>query len=143
MTKLLEITNCLENEFPPEYAEDFDNIGLLVGRCDKNVTKVLVCLDCNKNVVKEAINIGAQLIVTHHPVIFNPIKSITDSTDAGEMLISALENNISIYSAHTNADSAPNGLTDTVCKKLGLAPTGNMEGNLGRICTPLTGTTAK
>ncbi len=143
MTKLLEITNCLENEFPPEYAEDFDNIGLLVGRCDNEVTKILVCLDCNKNVVREAINIGAQLIVTHHPVIFNPIKSITDNTDAGEMLISALENNISIYSAHTNADSAPGGLTDTVCQRLGLTPTGNMEGNLARICKASTGTTAK
>ncbi len=143
MIKLLEITNCLENEFPAEYAEDFDNIGLLVGRLDKEVTKVLVCLDCNKNVVKEAIRIGAQLIVTHHPVIFNPIKSITDSTDAGEMLISAIENNISIYSAHTNADSAPHGLTDTVCEKLGLTPTGNMEGNLARICTAPAGTTAK
>lgn len=143
MTKLIEIASFLENEFPPEYAEDFDNIGLLVGRLDKDVTKVLVCLDCNKNVVKEAIRIGAQLIVTHHPVIFNPIKSITDNTNAGEMLISALENNISIYSAHTNADSAPYGLTDTVCKKLELSPTGNMEGNLARICKAPTGTTAK
>lgn len=143
MTKLLEIANFLENEFPPEYAEDFDNIGLLAGRLDKEVTKVLVCLDCNKNVVKEALKIGAQLIVTHHPVIFNPIKSITDSTDAGEMIISALENNISIYSAHTNADSAPQGLTDTICHKLGLAPTGNMEGHLARICTAPAGMTAK
>lgn len=143
MIKLIEIASCLENEFPPEYAEDFDNIGLLAGRLDKEVTKVLVCLDCNKNVVKEAIKIGAQLIVTHHPVIFNPIKSITDNTDAGEMLINALENNISIYSAHTNADSAPRGLTDTVCQRLGLTPTGNMEGNLARICTTPTGTTAK
>lgn len=143
MTKLIEIANCLENEFPPEYAEDFDNIGLLAGRLDKEVTKVLVCLDCNKNVVKEAIKIGAQLIVTHHPVIFNPIKSITDSTDAGEMIVSALENSISIYSAHTNADSAPQGLTDTVCDKLGLTPTGNMEGHLARICTASTGMTAK
>lgn len=143
MTKLSEILNCLEAEFPTEYAEDFDNIGLLVGRADKNVTKVLVCLDCNKNVVKEAIAMGAQLIVTHHPVIFNPIKRITDDTDSGQMLIGALENNISIYSAHTNADSAPHGLTDTVCERLGLTPTGNMEGNLARICTPPTGTTAK
>ncbi len=143
MIRLIEIASCLENEFPPEYAEDFDNIGLLAGRLDKEVTKVLVCLDCNKNVVKEAIKIGAQLIVTHHPVIFNPIKSITDNTDAGEMLISALENNISIYSAHTNADSSPNGLTDTVCNKLDLSPTANMEGNLARVCNAPKGMTAK
>lgn len=143
MTKLSEIINYLENEFPPLFAEDFDNIGLLVGRCDKEVTKILVCLDCNKNVVREAINIGAQLIVTHHPVIFSPIKNITDGNDFGEMLVSALENKISIYSAHTNLDSAPGGLTDTVCEKLNLTAAGNMEGNLGRICSTPRGTTAK
>ena len=143
MIKLSEIVNCLEEAFPPEYAEDFDNIGLLAGRKEKDISKVLLCLDCNKNVVNEAVRVGAQLIVTHHPVIFNPVKSITDATDHGEMLVSALENGISIYSAHTNADSAPGGLTDTVCKKLGLSATENMEGNLGRICTAAEGTTAK
>ncbi len=143
MIKLCEITNYLEKEFPPEYKEDFDNIGLLVGRGDKNVTKVLLCLDANKNVVQEAVNIGAELIITHHPVIFNPVKSVTDSTDFGEMLVSAIENKISIYSAHTNLDSAPGGITDTVCSMLDLSPIGNMEGNLGRLCKTQDGTTAK
>lgn len=143
MIKLCEITDYLEKEFPPEYKEDFDNIGLLVGRLDKDVSKVVLCLDANKNVVKEAINLGAELIITHHPVIFNPVKSITDDNDMGEMLVSALENGISIYSAHTNLDSAPGGLTDTVCNKLNLAPFGNLEGALGRICNAPEGTTAK
>ena len=143
MIKLSEIINCLEQAFPPEYAEDFDNIGLLLGRREKEVTKVLLCLDCNKNVVDEAIREGVQLIVTHHPVIFNPIKNINDDSDHGEMLVSAIEHDISIYSAHTNADSAPGGLTDRVCKKLNLCITGNMEGNLGRVCNVPEGTTAK
>ena len=143
MIKLTKITEYLEKEFPPEYKEDFDNIGLLVGRSDKDVTKVLLCLDANKNVVKEAIKIGAELIITHHPVIFNPVKSVTDSTDFGEMLVSAIENKISIYSAHTNLDSAPNGITDTVCEKLGLIPFGNLVGDLGRICHAQSGETAK
>lgn len=143
MTELTKITEYLEKEFPPEYKEDFDNIGLLVGRGDKDVTKVLLCLDANKNVVKEAIKIGAELIITHHPVIFNPVKSVTDSTDFGEMLVSAIENKISIYSAHTNLDSAPSGITDTVCKMLDLSPIGNMEGNLGRLCKTKDGETAK
>ncbi len=143
MIKLCEITDYLEKEFPPEYKEDFDNIGLLVGRSDKKVTKVLLCLDANKNVVKEAVDIGAELIITHHPVIFNPVKSITDSTDFGEMLVSAIENKISIYSAHTNLDSAPCGITDTVCEMLGLLPFGNLEGALGRICHAEKGETAK
>lgn len=143
MIKLCEITDYIEKEFPPEYKEDFDNIGLLVGRSDKNVTKVLLCLDANKNVVKEATEIGAELIITHHPVIFNPVKSVTDSTDFGKMIVSAIENNISIYSAHTNLDSAPDGITDTVCKMLDILPFGNLEGALGRICHAQNGETAK
>lgn len=143
MTKLIEIKDYLEKCFPPEYAEEFDNIGLLIGRCDKVVEKVLLCLDCNKNVVREAAELGAQLIITHHPVIFNPLKSIADNNDMGEMVISALENGISIYSAHTNLDSAPGGITDTVASMLGLTPFSNMEGNLGRLCTAPDGTTAK
>ncbi len=143
MVKLSEITDLIENKFPPEFAEDFDNIGLLVGRRDKEVSTVILCLDANKFVVQEAIDKGAELIITHHPVIFNPIKNVNDDTDAGEMLVSALENGISIYSAHTNFDSAPGGLTDTVCQMLDLSPISNLEGNLGRLCKTEKGTTAK
>lgn len=143
MIKLCDIINFLEATFPPEYKEDFDNIGLLAGRKDKDVSKVLLCLDANKNVVKEAIELSAELIITHHPVIFNPVKKVTDDSDFGEMLLSAIENKISIYSAHTNLDSAPGGITDTVCDKLGLVPFGNLEGALGRICHAEDGETAK
>lgn len=143
MVKLCEITDFLEKEFPTEYAENFDNIGLLLGRSDKDISKVILCLDANKNVVKEAASQKAELIITHHPAIFNPIKRINDTTDSGEMIISALENKISIYSAHTNLDSAPGGLTDEVCKKLELTPIGNLEGNLGRLCKAPEKTTAK
>ncbi len=143
MEKLSEITKFIETQFPPEYAEEFDNIGLLAGRGNKEVTKVVLCLDANKNVVSEAKNIGAELIITHHPAIFNPIKSIIDSTDLGQMLVSAIESGISIYSAHTNLDSAPGGLTDEVCKRLELSPFSNLQGNLGRICKAPEGTTAR
>lgn len=143
MVKLQEITSYIENLFPPEYAEDFDNIGLLVGRSDKDISKAIICLDCSKDIVCEAVKDGAQLIITHHPVIFNPVKRIADNNDFGEMIITALENGISIYSAHTNLDSAPGGLTDTVIEKLGLIPYSNMEGNLGRMCHTPDGMNAK
>lgn len=143
MVKLSEITQFIETEFPPQYAEEFDNIGLLAGRCDRKITKVVLCLDANKNVVREAIDIGAELIITHHPAIFNPLKRVTDTTDSGEMLVSAIENGISIYSAHTNLDSAPGGLTDEVCKKLKLSPVSNLQGNLGRLCKAPEDTTVK
>ncbi len=143
MVKLKAITDFIEELFPPGFAEEFDNIGLLVGRLDKDINRVIICLDCDKNVVKEAVEMGAELIITHHPVIFNPIKKVTDDSDAGEMIVSALENGISIYSAHTNFDSAPGGLTDNVVKKLDLIPIGNMEGELGRLCRAPFGETAK
>lgn len=143
MVRLKEITDYIEQLFPKEYAEDFDNIGLLAGRSDKDITKVLLCLDANKNVVREAVKSGAELIITHHPVIFNPIKNITDSSDEGEMLLYAIENGISIYSAHTNLDSAPSGLTDEVCSLLSLSAVSNLDGVLGRLCKAPIGTTAK
>lgn len=134
MVKLSEITAFLENRFPPEYAEDFDNIGLLAGKAERDVSKALVCLDCTTSVVEEAISIGAELIITHHPFIFNAMKSVSDSSSLGRSIVLALENNISIYSAHTNLDSAPGGLTDYVVSKLRLTATSNIEGNLGRVC---------
>ena len=143
MVELKLITDFIESIFPPSFAEDFDNIGLLIGRQKKEINKAIICLDCDKNVVKEAIEEGAELIITHHPVIFNPMKKITDDTDHGEMIVTALENGISIYSAHTNFDSAPGGLTDSVVKELELIPIGNMEGELGRLCRAPFGETAK
>lgn len=143
MIKLCEITKRLEELFPPLYAESFDNIGLLAGRSDKEVTKAMVCLDCTPSAVDAAIKNGCELIITHHPLIFSPLKELSDETKKGEMIVNALENNISIYSAHTNLDSAPGGLTDYVVKKLGLTSECSIEGNLGRVCTAPSGMTAK
>ncbi len=142
MVELKVITEFIEEIFPPSYAEDFDNIGLLIGRCDKQVKKALICLDFDKNVVKEAIEEGADLIITHHPAVFNSMKSVNDATDHGAAIVAAIENGISVYSAHTNFDSAPGGLTDNVVKMLDLIPIGNMEGELGRVCKAPFGETA-
>lgn len=133
MINLSEIISFMEKTFPLSYAEDFDNVGLLCGRCDKEVSKVLICLDCTNAVVKEAIESGCELIISHHPVIFEPIKSVSDDSPLGKIIISAIENNISIYSAHTNLDSAKGGLTDYIANLLGLEIIGNLENNLGRI----------
>ena len=141
MVKLSEIISFLEDRFPPEYAEEFDNIGLLAGKSQKDIKKVLICLDCTPSVVREAVSLGADLIISHHPFIFNSIKAVNDTSPLGSAIVLALEENISIYSAHTNLDSAPGGLTDLVCSMLSLTPVSNIEGNLGRVCT--TDTTAK
>ena len=139
--KLAEIIHLLEEKFPPEYAEGFDNIGLLAGRLNKEITKILICLDCDKYVIAEAASLGAELIITHHPVIFEPIKSLTDLSPGGEMLLSAIEHGISIYSAHTNLDSAPGGLTEYICNKLSFTPIEPLGEKVGRLCRVTPGET--
>ena len=136
MTMLKEIIEFMEESFPLSYKADFDNVGLLAGRKNREVTKVLLCLDCDRFVVQEAISEGAQLIISHHPVIFGGLKSVTDGDPGGEMLVTAIENGISIYCAHTNLDSCIGGLTDSLCRRLGLEPIEPIEGNDGRICQP-------
>lgn len=139
MVELKKIIEFMNERFPTYYAEDFDNVGLLVGRCGREVKKVLLCLDCDKFVVDEAVREGAQLIISHHPVIFGGRKSVTDGDPDGEMILRAIENEISIFSAHTNLDSCPDGLTDYLCSRLELKPIEPIDGNVGRICEPKEG----
>lgn len=108
------------NELAPEYlAEDWDNVGLLVGNKYSTVKKVLVALDCINSVIDEAIQIGANLIVTHHPLIFKSIKKINSDTLNGR-IYKLIQNNINLYSAHTNFDITEGGTNDILANKLGL-----------------------
>lgn len=143
MIKLNEITDYLEEKFPLSYAEEYDNVGLLVGKTDKEVKNILISLDCTYETIEEAIKLNCNLIITHHPVIFSPIKSVADNSYCGRMIIKAIENDISIYSAHTNLDGAPGGLTDYLAGLLSLSVVGNMENNIGRILKAPEGFTSK
>ena len=143
MIKLNEITSYLEEKFPLSYAEEYDNVGLLVGKTDKEIKNVLICLDCTYETILEAIRLKCTLIISHHPIIFSPIKSVADNSYIGKTIIKAIENDISIYSAHTNLDGAPDGLTDYLSGLLSLTVTGNMENNIGRILKAPSGLTAK
>ena len=105
------------NEFAPfDTACDFDNAGLLIGAKDAEVDKCIIALDCTEAVVDEAIQKGAQLIITHHPVIFSGLKSVL----ADSLVYRLIENNISVISAHTNLDIADGGVNDCLAKALGL-----------------------
>lgn len=138
--KISEIAKFLEEYAPVSLAEDFDNVGLLLGYGESEVTRILLTLDVDYNVAVEAKALGAELIVSHHPVIFNPLKKITDETQEGRCLLYLIKNGISVYSAHTNLDSAAGGLNDLLSELLGLQSTvplcdnGSGEG-LGRIGT--------
>ncbi len=105
---------------PYELAEDWDNVGLLFGRAKAPVQKILVALDLTQERVEEAKALGAQLIVTHHPIMFSARKRITDQDREGRLMLSMAEAGIAHIAAHTNLDSAPGGVNDTLMKILGV-----------------------
>ena len=100
--------------------EGFDNAGFLAGHAAAEVTDVLICLDINLAVIREAIEMGAQLIVAHHPVIFTPVRSVTDETVVGKRLLKLLEAGINAICAHTNLDASQDGVNDVLAAALGL-----------------------
>ncbi len=116
MKKVIDIYNRINKFAPFKFAEKWDNCGILVGNKNNDVKKVLISLDVTKQVVCEAIDKDVDLIISHHPVIFNALKSIDDDSIFG-MLI---KNNISVISAHTNLDMTKGGVNDTLAEKLGL-----------------------
>lgn len=120
MTTAADILSFLNTIAPPSMAMDWDNIGLLCGRRSKEVRRILVALDPFEGVAQEAVSIGADLIVTHHPLIFRPIKAVTDDTSIGRTIQLLIRHDISAINAHTNLDMAPGGVNDTLAQSLGL-----------------------
>ena len=118
--KLEDIMNFLEKKYNPELAEKWDNSGLIIGRKGSNVSAVIICLDITDDVIEQAIAARAELIISHHPLIFSEIKRITNDTVLGEKILKLAENKIAVYSIHTNADSAAHGLNDYILEKLSL-----------------------
>lgn len=110
------IFEYLNKLFPCETACDFDNVGLLVGDYDAKVEKALICLDCTPHVLEKSKSENCQLIITHHPIIFAPLKSLK----SGDLRYELIKNNISVISMHTNMDIADMGVTDCLCKALSL-----------------------
>lgn len=110
----------LQEKAPFELQMGFDNAGFLVGRSGREVNRVLVALDITEDVVEEAKRLGAQLIVSHHPVIWGGAKSITDETVMGRKLLALTEAGIAAICAHTNLDAVAEGVNDALAGALGL-----------------------
>lgn len=127
MNTVSMVTEKLEQLAPKAAACDWDNPGLLVGRSDREVSRIYVALDASCAVVDAAIDAGCDLIVTHHPIIFRGVKSINDQSALGLKLLDLIRNDVSVFSMHTNFDSCPGGMADIVCAALGLRKTGLME----------------
>ena len=120
MATVREIYQYLDGLAPFSLQMDFDNAGFLVGHGEQQVTKLLVALDITEAVVAEAARLGAQLIVSHHPVIFHPAKSVTDGEPDGRILLSLIEHGIAAICAHTNLDAVHGGVNDALAQRLGL-----------------------
>ena len=118
MTKIKNITDSLEQWAPLKYQEGYDNAGLVVGDPECEVKGVVIALDSTEEVVDEAIHIGANLIIAHHPIVFRGLKKLNGSNYVERTVIKAIKNNISIYACHTNLDAVMTGVNSKICDLL-------------------------
>jgi len=134
MTSVNEIYKYLCGLAPLELQMGFDNSGFQIGRLSKEVKKVLLALDVTDAVVQEAVEFGAELIVSHHPLIFSAIKTIDSSDAEGERLLKLAENGIAVISMHTNLDIAAGGVNDVLIDILGAKAESTLDSeNCGRV----------
>lgn len=116
-----EIRSVIQSHYPVKAAEDWDNPGLQLGRKEARVSRVLIALELTRAIVDEAIQNGVELIVTHHPFIFKPLKAVTTDSVEGSMLLDLAEHRIALLAAHTNLDSAPDAINARLSDMLGLS----------------------
>lgn len=135
MTQIKEVIRYLESIAPKSYAESYDNPGLIVGNEAEEITGVLVSLDCTEAVVEEAVAAGCNLVVSHHPIVFRGLKSLTGADYVERTVISALKNGVALYATHTNLDSVANGVSAKLAEMIGLAH--------GKILQPKSGLLSK
>ncbi|MCL2368389.1 MAG: Nif3-like dinuclear metal center hexameric protein [Oscillospiraceae bacterium] len=144
MIKVKDLLSYLDELAPMTMKLDFDNVGLLVGRTEREVTRVLVALDITEAVIAEAIDLGAGAIVAHHPLFFTPLSRVTDENASGRRVLELARHDIAAICMHTNLDAVEGGINDELARAVGLQDTsilwevGEMEGvpyGLGRIGT--------
>ena len=136
-----ELVAPIEAFAPIVLQESWDNCGFSVGNPLGNVTKALVALDCTEEVLDEAIEEGCDIIITHHPMIFKGVKSITPDNIVGRIITKALKNDIAIYAAHTNMDKASEGVSALMANRLSLKDveplTDELLGLVGNLSNPM------
>lgn len=148
--KLAEILNFLQQFAPLDLAEEWDNVGLLVGDENASIHRVMTCLTLTPDVAEEAIDKNVDLIVSHHPILFRSVKQLTSSTIEGKLLLRLIQNSIAVYSPHTAFDSASLGINQRLANDLGLTsvapirplqkvglPDGSGSGRHGKLHQPM------
>lgn len=139
--KIHSLIDTLEAWAPLNLAESWDPSGLQVGDPDRETDSVLLCLDVSELVLDEAIRHGAGLILSHHPMLFTPLKSLDTRSNTGKLVYKCLLNNLTIYSMHTNMDKVEGGMNDYAAEQLGmshvsaLAPSSESTAGFGRVGT--------
>ncbi len=121
MPTVQEVCSCLESLAPPRLAETWDNVGLLVGDTLGRADSIMTCLTITPQSAAEAIEQGAQIVVTHHPLPFRPLQRITTDATPTRLLWELIRAGVSVYSAHTAYDSAAEGINQSLARRLGLA----------------------
>ena len=118
--KIKEIIAALERFAPLPLQESYDNAGLQCGLTEAEASGALLCLDVTEDVLAEAADLGCNLVVSHHPLLFHPLRQVCDADLVQRCIRMALQNDICIYSAHTNLDNALDGVNYRIAEKLGL-----------------------
>lgn len=131
--KLKKITAEFEKSFPKKLAEEWDNVGIMVGETDSEIKKVQISLDITDEIIEKALIEKADLIITHHPMIFRGIKSVTDENRTGKRILTLIKNSIAVYSLHTNLDSGKDGLNQYIAEKLGMKSGKIIDGKIEKI----------
>lgn len=124
MVRVRDVYRYLDSRVPFDIQMSFDNSGFLVGREEREVRRILVALDITEEVISEAVEQGCQLIVSHHPLIFHPAKSITDRDPVGRCVLALVENKVAAICAHTNLDAVSGGVNDALAQRLELMDVG-------------------
>jgi len=139
--KLKEIIRAVEKAAPLSIQDGFDNSGLQVGSPEQEISSVLVCLDVTEAIVDEASGLGCQLILSHHPLLFHPLKTVGDATYQQRCAVNAIRAGIAIYSSHTSLDNAPGGVNYRIAGIIGmedlhwLSPKDGADGGSGVVGT--------
>lgn len=132
--RLQDLLGLLHRLYPPALAENWDNVGLQVGDPAAVIRRVMVCLDVSERALDEALRHGAQAIVSHHPLIFSPLKRLSPADETGRLVFRAVREGIAVLSAHTNLDSAREGLNDWLAAILGLEETAPLQPGGSDLC---------
>ena len=120
MATIADVVRVIESFSPVEIQENWDNCGLCAGSPDAELTGVLVGFDCTRALIDEAVECGANMVVTHHPLIFHGLKKVDEADPVGDALIRAIRAGVAVYCAHTSADKAPGGVSWAIARRLGL-----------------------